>query len=214
MGFFTDAYDLFVIAIVATLVKSQWHLTTTQTSWVTGSAILAAFFGALFFGRIADMIGRKAVYTVVALIMIVGAIASALATGFVFLVVARFVLGLGIGGDYPVSAVLMSEYANRKDRGRLVGLVFSMQALGLIVGPLVALALLSSGISSNLTWRLCWAWAHCPRLVSSTYEPRCLSPPDSRPESRARRTVPPGSSMCSRAARSTRPIRSRMGPGT
>ena len=154
MGFFTDAYDLFVIATVATLVKTQWHLTTTQTSWVTGSAILAAFFGALFFGRIADVIGRKTVYTVVALIMIVGAIASALAPGFLFLVVARFVLGLGIGGDYPVSAVLMSEYANRKDRGRLVGLVFSMQALGLIVGPLVALVLLSSGISGNVTWRL------------------------------------------------------------
>ena len=48
----------------------------------------------------------------------------------------------------------MSEYANRKDRGRLVGHVFSMQALGLIVGPLVALVLLSSGISSNITWRL------------------------------------------------------------
>jgi MFS transporter, PHS family, inorganic phosphate transporter len=154
VGFFTDAYDLFVIATVATLVKTQWHLTTTQTSWVTGSAILGAFFGALLFGRIADVIGRKTVYTVVALIMIVGAIASALAPGFLFLVVARFVLGLGIGGDYPVSAVLMSEYANRKDRGRLVGLVFSMQALGLIVGPLVALILLSSGISSNLTWRL------------------------------------------------------------
>src|SRR5579872_5953221 len=154
MGFFTDAYDLFVIATVAALVKTQWHLTTTQTSWVTGSAILAAFFGALVFGRIADVIGRKTIYIVVALIMIVGAVASALAPGFLFLVIARFVLGLGIGGDYPVSAVLMSEYANRKDRGRMVGLVFSMQALGLIVGPLVALVLLSSGISGNLTWRL------------------------------------------------------------
>jgi MFS transporter, PHS family, inorganic phosphate transporter len=154
MGFFTDAYDLFVIATVATLVKTQWHLSTTQTSWVTGSAILAAFFGALVFGRIADLLGRKIVYTTVAVIMIVGALASALATGFVFLVIARFVLGLGIGGDYPVSAVLMSEYSNRKDRGRLVGLVFSMQALGLIVGPLVALVLLSSGISGNLTWRI------------------------------------------------------------
>ncbi len=154
MGFFTDAYDLFVIATVATLVKTQWHLSTTQTSWVTGSAILAAFFGAMVFGRIADVIGRKSIYVVVAVIMIIGALASALATGFWFLVIARFVLGLGIGGDYPVSAVLMSEYANRKDRGRLVGLVFSMQAVGLIIGPLVALVLLSSGISSNLTWRL------------------------------------------------------------
>src|ERR1019366_9241529 len=65
-----------------------------------------------------------------------------------------FVLGLGIGGDYPVSAVIMSEFSNRKDRGRLVGLVFSMQAVGLIVGPLVGLVLLSSGMSSSLTWRL------------------------------------------------------------
>jgi PHS family inorganic phosphate transporter-like MFS transporter len=154
MGFFTDAYDLFVIATVATLAKAEWHLSTTQTSWVSGSAILAAFFGATIFGRIADVFGRKTVYTAVAAIMIVGAIASSLAPSFIFLVVARFVLGLGIGGDYPVSAVLMSEYANRQDRGRMVGLVFSMQALGLIVGPLAALILLRSGISHDMTWRI------------------------------------------------------------
>ena len=154
MGFFTDAYDLFVIATVATLVKSQWHLDSTQTSWVSGAAILAAFFGATLFGRVADVLGRKSVYTVVAAIMIFGAIASALAPSFILLVIARFILGLGIGGDYPVSAVLMSEYSNRTDRGRLVGLVFSMQAAGLIVGPLVALILLSSGLSHELTWRI------------------------------------------------------------
>jgi MFS transporter, PHS family, inorganic phosphate transporter len=153
VGFFTDAYDLFVISTVATIVAAQWGLSTLQTSWVTGSAILGAFFGALVFGRIADIFGRKKVYTLVAAIMIVGALASAVAPGFLWLVVARFVLGLGIGGDYPVSAVLMSEYSNRRDRGRLVGMVFSMQALGLIVGPLVGLILLTSGLSHDLTWR-------------------------------------------------------------
>jgi|BarGraIncu00222A_1022003.scaffolds.fasta_scaffold12288_3 PHS family inorganic phosphate transporter-like MFS transporter len=154
VGFFTDAYDLFVISTVAALIGTEWRLSTLQTSWVTGSAILGAFFGALIFGRLADVFGRKKVYTVVAGIMIVGALASAVAPGFIWLVIARFVLGLGIGGDYPVSAVLMSEYSNRKDRGRLVGMVFSMQALGLIVGPLVGLVLLSSGINHELTWRL------------------------------------------------------------
>jgi PHS family inorganic phosphate transporter-like MFS transporter len=154
VGFFTDAYDLFVISTVATIVAAQWKLSTFQTSWVTGSAILGAFFGAVVFGRIADIFGRKKVYTLVAAIMIVGALASALAPGFLWLVVARFVLGLGIGGDYPVSAVLMSEYSNRRDRGRLVGMVFSMQALGLIVGPLVGLILLTSGLSHDLTWRI------------------------------------------------------------
>jgi MFS family permease len=154
MGFFTDAYDLFVIGTVAAIVTTQWHLSTIQTSWVTGSAILGAFIGAFVFGRVADVIGRRTVYVSVAVIMVLGAVASALAPSLVFLIVARFVLGLGIGGDYPVSAVMMSEYSNRTDRGRLVGMVFSMQAVGLIVGPLVGLVLLSSGMSSSLTWRI------------------------------------------------------------
>ena len=154
MGFFTDAYDLFVIGTVAALVKVQWNLSTTQTSWVTGSAILGAFIGAFIFGRIADIFGRKVIYIMVAAIMIFGALASALAPNFLLLVIARLILGLGIGGDYPVSAVLMSEYSNRTDRGRLVGLVFSMQAVGLIVGPLVGIILLSSGVGDPLAWRI------------------------------------------------------------
>jgi MFS transporter, PHS family, inorganic phosphate transporter len=154
MGFFTDAYDLFVIGTVAAILKLQWNLSTTQTSWVTGAAILGAFVGAFVFGRIADVLGRKSVYVTVAGIMVIGALASAFAPNLIFLVLSRFVLGLGIGGDYPVSAVMMSEFSNRRDRGRLVGLVFSMQAVGLIVGPLVGLVLLTSGMSSSLTWRV------------------------------------------------------------
>ena len=59
VGFFTDAYDLFVIGTVAALVAVQWHLSTLQTSWVTGAAILGAFIGAFVFGRIVDVIGRR-----------------------------------------------------------------------------------------------------------------------------------------------------------
>jgi MFS transporter, PHS family, inorganic phosphate transporter len=165
MGFFTDAYDLFVIGTVATIVTAQWQLSTTQTSWVTGGAILGAFIGAFIFGRIADILGRKVVYITVAGIMILGALASAFAPNVGFLIAARFVLGLGIGGDYPVSAVMMSEYANRQDRGRLVGMVFSMQAVGLIVGPLTALALLSSGVSDALTWRLLLGLGAVPAIA-------------------------------------------------
>jgi PHS family inorganic phosphate transporter-like MFS transporter len=161
-GFFTDAYDLFVISTVATLTTLQWHLSTLQKSWVTGAAILGAFVGAMVFGRIADLVGRKTVYVIVAAVMICGALLSAFASGFLMLVLARLLLGLGIGGDYPVSAVLMSEYSNRNDRGRMVGLVFSMQALGLIVGPLVALTLLGAGVSDAMTWRLLLGFGALP----------------------------------------------------
>jgi MFS transporter, PHS family, inorganic phosphate transporter len=106
------------------------------------------------FGRFADVVGRKRVYWLVAAIMVAGAVGSALAPSFWILIVFRFVLGFGVGGDYPVSAVMVSEYANRKDRGKLVGMVFGAQALGLIVGPLIALALLGAGTGDGLAWRL------------------------------------------------------------
>ncbi len=154
MGFFTDAYDLFVIGVASSLIKLDWNLSTSQLALLNATMLGAAFLGALVFGRIADLIGRKRVYWLVAAIMAVAAIGSALAPSFWVLIGFRFMLGFGVGGDYPVSAVLMSEYANSRDRGRLVGLVFSTQALGLIVGPLIALGLLGAGTSTDLTWRL------------------------------------------------------------
>ena len=116
--------------------------------------LFAAFVGAFVFGRFAYVVGRKQVYWLVAAITIVGAVGSALAPSFWVLIGFRFVLGFGVGGDYPVSAVMVSEYANRKDRGKLVGMVFGTQALGLIVGPLIALSLLGAGLSNDTVWRV------------------------------------------------------------
>ena len=154
MGFFTDAYDLFVIGIASALITHEWGLSSGRLALLNSTMLAAAFLGAFVFGRLADVVGRKRVYWMVAAIMIVGALGSALSPSYWVLIAFRFLLGFGVGGDYPVSAVLMSEYANRKDRGKLVGMVFSTQALGLIVGPLIALALLGAGASDNLAWRV------------------------------------------------------------
>src|SRR5580698_11023497 len=62
MGFFTDAYDLFVIGIVVSLLKTQWSLSTGQVSWLNSATLLASAFGAIIFGRVADMLGRKRIY--------------------------------------------------------------------------------------------------------------------------------------------------------
>src|SRR6202012_6216371 len=62
MGFFTDAYDLFVIGIVVALLKTQWHLSTNQVSWLNSATLLASAAGALIFGRVADMLGPKKIF--------------------------------------------------------------------------------------------------------------------------------------------------------
>ncbi|AUW92551.1 MFS transporter [Sulfobacillus thermotolerans] len=154
MGFFTDAYDLFIIGAALVLIKAQWHPSSAMIGLLGSTALIAAFAGAFIFGRLADVFGRKSIYGLEAAIMAIGAILSAFSPNVLWLLIFRFIMGLGIGGDYPMSAVLMSEFANTKDRGKLVSLVFSMQALGLITGPIVALTLLSSGINPDIAWRL------------------------------------------------------------
>jgi MFS family permease len=166
MGFFTDAYDLFVIGIVVALLKPEWHLSTGQISWLNSATLLASAIGAVIFGRIADILGRKRIYGYEVLILAIGALASAFAHGFVFLLVCRIILGIGIGGDYPVSATIMSEYSGKTSRGKMVGLVFAMQGAGLIVGPLIAALLLGpSGLSSDTTWRILLAVGAIPGLA-------------------------------------------------
>ena len=59
MGFFTDAYDLFIIGVVISILKDEWHPSPWAVGLVTSTALLAAAFGAIIFGRVADMLGRK-----------------------------------------------------------------------------------------------------------------------------------------------------------
>ena len=165
MGFFTDAYDLFVIGIVVALLKTEWNLSTGQVSWLNSATLLASAVGAIVFGRIADILGRKRIYGYEVLILAIGALASAFAPNYTFLLICRIILGIGIGGDYPVSATIMSEYSGKQTRGRMVGLVFAMQGAGLIVGPLVASILLGSGISNDYTWRILLALGAIPGLA-------------------------------------------------
>ncbi len=165
MGFFTDAYDLFIIGVVMSLLKEQWTISPTAEGLVTSTALLASAFGAFLFGRIADMLGRKRIYGYEVLVLAAGAIASALSPNIWWLIAFRIVLGIGIGGDYPVSSTIMSEYAGKASRGLLVTLVFTMQAVGLIVGPLLAAALLTTDLSHDLIWRLLLAFGCIPALA-------------------------------------------------
>jgi MFS family permease len=165
MGFFADAYDLFIIGVAATLITAGWHIAGYQKSLLSSLALLTSAAGAVVFGRLADKLGRRKVYGYEVLVLAAGAIASACSPGIWWLIAFRGILGFGIGGDYPVSATIMSECASRHDRGRMVALVFSMQGVGLVVGPLAAIGLLKSGISPDHAWRIMLALGAVPALA-------------------------------------------------
>ena len=154
MGFFTDAYDLFIIGTVTALLTPIWHLTLSQIVLLNATALAASAIGAVSFGALMDRLGRKRIYGLELLLLVVGALISAASPSFMWLVAGRIIVGLGVGGDYPTSAVIMAEYANRSRRGFLVTMVFAMQGIGLVAGPVIAAAFLASGLSHDLIWRL------------------------------------------------------------
>jgi PHS family inorganic phosphate transporter-like MFS transporter len=176
MGFFSSAYDLTVIGTALALAGPEWKKTFMMNnphgagtfvflmSLVASVSLAATFIGALAFGTIADKIGRKSVYGIEAVLMSIGAIGSAFAMGPISMIVWRTIMGFGIGGDYPLSGTLMAEYANRQDRGKMVGMVFSCQALGFVFGPVVVLTMLAAGVSDSLTWRIALGLGALPSL--------------------------------------------------
>jgi PHS family inorganic phosphate transporter-like MFS transporter len=148
VGFFTDAYDIFAINIASTMLgyvygKGQ-KLNKNQDLGVKVATPIGTFFGQLLFGWLADVVGRKRMYGVELMIIIIATFAQALSgDGKVVhiigvLVVWRFLMGIGIGGDYPLSAVISSEFASTKIRGRMMTAVFANQGWGNFTAALVA----------------------------------------------------------------------------
>lgn len=159
MGFFTDAYDLFCISLVTKLLgRIYYHvdgaakpgtLPPNVSAAVNGVALCGTLVGQLFFGWLGDKMGRKKVYGLTLMLMFFCSIASGLSFGhnakavMSTLCFFRFWLGFGIGGDYPLSATIMSEYANKKTRGAFIAAVFAMQGFGILGGGIFAIVMSS-----------------------------------------------------------------------
>ncbi|KIY66419.1 inorganic phosphate transporter [Cylindrobasidium torrendii FP15055 ss-10] len=150
VGFFADAYDIFAINIASVMigyVYGGWDytLSTDQDLAIKVATPIGTLVGQLLFGWLADVVGRKRMYGVELIIMIVGTFGQCLSANghainiFGVLVVWRFIMGVGIGGDYPTSAVVSSEFAATRLRGRLMTATFAFQGWGNLAAALVGL---------------------------------------------------------------------------
>ncbi|XP_051123440.1 probable inorganic phosphate transporter 1-9 [Andrographis paniculata] len=153
MGLFTDAYDLFCIPSVMKLIAAihyhddaNYDFPSAIYSVMLGTSLLGTVVGQLLFGHLGDRIGRRKVYGLSLMLMVVSSLLCGLSLGtsracvMLSLGFFRFTLGLGIGGDYPLSATIMSEFANRWKRGAFIAAVFSMQGFGILVSSAVTMA--------------------------------------------------------------------------
>ncbi|KAF9133561.1 Inorganic phosphate transporter pho84 [Mortierella sp. GBA39] len=186
VGFFTDAYDLFAINLVSPMLGFVYFADQQNTvpadidAGLKIAASVGTFIGQIGFGYLADRLGRKRMYGVELVIIIVATFGQALcgnAYGLSLpwaIMVWRFILGVGVGGDYPLSAVITSEFATTNRRGAMMAAVFAMQGFGYLTTALVAILLLlgfkgmieEDARNLDYVWRLLIGLGCIPALVA------------------------------------------------
>ncbi|KAI9494121.1 major facilitator superfamily domain-containing protein [Zychaea mexicana] len=186
-GFFTDAYDIFIINLITPMLgyiyykDSDNKMPSGIQGPFKGMVSFGQLCGQLTFGFLGDAFGRKAIYGLELLVIIIATINCATAGSAVegvgavgFLGFWRFVLGFGIGGDYPMSSTVAAEWSTVNTRGQMVAMIFSMQGVGQIVAPLVTMVVLAafkSAIEGNIdnldyVWRICIGLGAVPAIAT------------------------------------------------
>jgi len=177
VGFFLDAYDLFIINPVATMLQYRLYggqaIPAGLQGFLKAGANIGSVIGQFAFGFSADYFGRKAVYGKELMIIIFATIMSisnptgdlSASGAIIWLAVFRIILGIGVGGDYPMSASVSTDRAHVRRRGTLLAYIFANQGWGSLVGSLVVIIVLACykdamdyhGETSKVdgVWRIC-----------------------------------------------------------
>jgi len=162
IGWLFDAMDVILISFLLAPITREFTLDPTRTGLVASAGFVGMFIGAAASGRLADRYGRRAVFTVTLVIFSMGALLSALAPTYETLLAARVIAGLGLGGELPVAATLVSELSPRAQRGRMIVLLESFWAYGTLVAGLIAIT-----IVPTYGWRWAFAAGAIPALYAA-----------------------------------------------
>ena len=183
MGWMFDAMDVGLLSFLLAALAADWHLTKGQLGWLASLNSIGMAVGAVMFGMWADRIGRKNVFIITLLLFSLASGLSAFATGLTMLMVLRFLIGMGLGGELPVASTYVSERVPAHERGRVVVLLESFWALGWIIA-----ALIGYFVIPDYGWRVAMLISAAP-AVYALYLRRGLD--DDRPSAAARAAVEP-----------------------
>lgn len=164
LTFKIDAYDIFAINLVTSMLGVvYWQTAKSKPGTIptnSDTAIKVAtsggtVLGQVGFGILADLVGRKRMYGIELILIIFTTLAQSLSSASPaisvvgLLIFWRVLMGIGIGGDYPLSSIITSEFATTKWRGAMMGAVFAMQGIGQLAAALIAL-IVTAGFKESL----------------------------------------------------------------
>ena len=159
LGWLFDSMDTGLISFVLPMLSKEWGLTPEQAGWIGSIGLIGMALGAVLAGTIADRLGRKRVFAATVILYSVSTGLCALAWSYESLLFFRFLVGFGLGGELPVAATLMSEYAPAQLRGRFIVLLESFWGLGWLVA-----ACISYLIIPQFGWKIAFVIGTLPAL--------------------------------------------------
>ncbi|OAV76773.1 MFS transporter [Dietzia sp. 111N12-1] len=162
VGWALDAMDVGLISFVMAALAVHWSLSPTELSWVGSIGFVGMAIGAALGGLLADKIGRRQVFAATLLVYGLATGAAALSTGIAMLIVLRFIVGLGLGAELPVASTLVSEFAPRRIRGRVVVILEGFWAVGWILAALIGYFVVPVGDDG-------WRWALAIGVIPAAY---------------------------------------------
>lgn len=138
LGWLFDSMDTGLIAFILPVLAKEWGMAPGQMGLIGSIGLIGMALGAVISGTVADRIGRKKVFTITVLLYSIASAFCALSWNYQSLLVFRFLVGFGLGGELPVAATLVSEYAPSRVRGRFIVLLESFWGLGWIAAACIA----------------------------------------------------------------------------
>lgn len=155
-----DAFDVGIVTFVVAALTKEWGLNAGNIGILLSSGMAGMILGAFLSGPMADKFGRKAVFKWTLLLFSVFSLLCAITTDFWMLVICRFFVGIGLGGETPVVTSLLGEFIPAKDRGKVQGLLNCFWAIGWIA---------ATAVSYYLIPTIGWRWAFVAGAVPAIY---------------------------------------------
>ncbi|WP_433875526.1 MFS transporter [Sinomonas atrocyanea] len=168
-GIFLDAYDFTSLAFGIPYIAKDFALDPGMLALVSASIMIGALVGSVVGGYFVDRLGRFKVFMADMVFFVVAAIACALAPDAWTLVIARFIMGVGIGVDFPVAFSFLAEYASQRKKGGTVSLWQPMWyvAVASTFALLIPVYFLFQGMNwgENHMWRVVVGFGAVPALI-------------------------------------------------
>jgi MFS family permease len=160
LGWMLDAMDVMLYSLVLAYLIREFGMTTRTAGLLNSLTLVASAIGGLGFGVIADRVGRKRALMGSILIYSIASAACGFSHSVPQLAVFRFLLGLGMGGEWTAAAALIAETWRAEHRGKALGLMQSSYAIGEAIAAVAVLVVLP-----HFGWRAVFFVGVAPALL-------------------------------------------------